>query len=97
MKNLNLILITINFVLIPNTCHAYIDPASASYIISLIIGGLLSIILQFQRLKYYIINKFSNITSRFIKTDDNNNNDINKLSSDNNEEYDEINKKENER
>jgi len=90
MRILYLILITINFVLIPGTCYAYIDPASASYIISLIMGGLLSIILQFQRLKYYIINKFSHITKRFIKTDDNNNNDINNLSSDNNEENNKI-------
>ena len=50
----NIINITILFLFIPNTSHGYIDPVSISYLFTIMIGGVISFILQIKVVYAYI-------------------------------------------
>ena len=54
MLTKNIITISILFVLIPNTSHAYIDPVSISYLITIMMSGFIAFILQLKRINTYI-------------------------------------------
>ena len=50
----NIVPIIILFLLIPNTSHAYIDPVSISYLITIMMSGFIAFILQLKRINTYI-------------------------------------------
>ena len=54
MLTKNIITISILFVLIPNTSHAYIDPVSISYLITIMMSGVIAFIIQLKRINTYI-------------------------------------------
>jgi len=50
----NIINITILLLIIPNISHAYIDPVSISYLFTILISGVISIVLQIKVVYAYI-------------------------------------------
>jgi len=54
MLTKNIIKITILFLLVPNTTHAYIDPVSISYLLTIMMSGIIAFLLQLKRFNTYI-------------------------------------------
>ena len=51
---MSLIKSIIVFLIIPNTSYAYIDPVSISYLFTIMLSGVITLILQLKRINTYI-------------------------------------------
>lgn len=59
----DIIVITIAIILLPQLAFAYLDPGTGSYIIQMVIAGLLSVAFliktYWSNIKLYLVNRFS--------------------------------------